>query len=196
MQAHPHISRQTHPHTPVDRHARRGVSSHAHAHPQTPIHTGQAWGVITRYWGGREWARCLSLTRRCCPPERPRCSAIALAGLRMVRSEVVRILGVQVDASSYRFAAVLGGSPSEGHCMVHRPCATVECSCIALSLADSRRSRSEPVHVDGTRVDASKDVPTAGVRGSPVKLHAPGLDASSPQCRAKQLSTTPSEVRA
>ena len=86
----------------------------------------------------------------------------------MVRSEVVHIGWLQVDASSYRFAAVLGGSPSEGHCMVHRPCATVECSCIALSLADSRRSRSEPVHVDGTRVDASKDVPTAGVRGSPV----------------------------
>ena len=73
----------------------------------------------------------------------------------MVRSEVVHIGWLQVDASSYRFAAVLGGSPSEGHCMVHRPCATVECSCIAFSLADSRRSRSEPVHVDGTRVDAS-----------------------------------------
>ena len=146
--------------------------------------------MITRYRGGRDWARCLSLTRRRCPPERPRCSAIALAGSRMARSEVVHIVGLQVDASSYRFAAVLGGSPSEGHCMVHRPCATVECSCIALSLADSRRSRSEPVHVDGTRVDASKDVPTAGVRGSPVKLHAPGLDASSPQCRAKHRSTT------
>ena len=99
------------------------------------------------------------------PPERPRCSAIALAGPRMVRSEVVHIVGLQVDASRYTFAAVLGGSPSEAHFMVHRPCATVECSCIALSLADSRRSRSEPVHVDVTWVDASqlKDVPTAGV---------------------------------
>ena len=169
-----------------------GVSAHTHAHLQTPIHTRQAWGVITRYRGGREWVRCLSLTRRRCPPERPRCSAIALAGPRMARSEVVHSGELQVDASSYRFAAVLGGSPSEGLCMVHRPCATVGCSCIALSLADSRRSRSEPVHVDGTRVDASKDVPTAGVRGSPVKLHAPGLDASrSPaQCRAKHHSTT------
>jgi hypothetical protein len=174
----------------MDRHARRGVSSHTHAHPQTHIHTRQAWGVITRHRGGRDWARRLSLTRRRCPPERPRCSAIALAGSRMVRSEVVHIVGLQVDVSSYTFAAVLGGSPSEAHCMVHRLCATVECSCIALSLADSRRARSEPVHVDGTRVDASKDVPTAGVRGSPATLHAPGLDASSPQCRAKHRSTT------
>ena len=175
MHAHPHTSRQTHPHTvaPMDRHARRGVSSHTHAHPQTHTHTRQAWGVITRYRGGRDWARRLSLTRCRWPPERPRCSAIALAGSRMARSELVHIVGLQVDVSSYRFAAVLGGSPAEAHCMVHRPCATGECSCIALSLADSRLARSEPVHVDGTRVDASRDVPTAGMRGSPVELHAP-----------------------
>ena len=124
----------------------------------------------------------------------PRASSMQRHRSRRAPHGAVRSSALQVDASSYRFAAVLGGSPSEGHCMVHRPCATVECSCIAFSLADSRRSRSEPVHVDGTWVDASKDVPTAGVRGSPVKLHAPGLDASSPQCRAKQRFPTPSEV--
>jgi hypothetical protein len=40
-----------------------------------------------------------------------------------------------------------------------------------LSLADSRRVRSEPVHVDGARVGASNDTFTAGLRGLTAEAH-------------------------
>ena len=41
----------------------------------------------------------------------------------------------------------------------------------ALSLADSRRARSESEHVDGARVGASIDVPRASWRGFTVRCH-------------------------
>jgi hypothetical protein len=99
----------------------QGDDANAHAHSNVSMSNRQAWGVIR--WR-HCWARGFSLTPPSVLPRGHRCSAIALAGPRMSRSEAVHVDGAKVDASSDMFAAVLGGSPAEAHRNFLLPVAT------------------------------------------------------------------------
>ena len=108
-----HIHTQTHTYTDTSTYTyrqtctQRSILTHSRTPSDTHTHKASMGGdhpvSVKAYLGPRFVADAPSLL-----PKRPRCSAIALAGPRMARSEAVHVDGAQVDASGDSFSAGVG----------------------------------------------------------------------------------------